>query len=330
MLNAAPWLYDWIFRTFFLDHRRCSPSVYPLDVIAARRLAPLVERYQPCAVISTFHLAGQVVGRMRLHGQLSMPSVVAITEPAAHRQWLHPGTDLFLCPYPWVAARARERTGIPAVAPGPLVDERFHRSVDPSRGRRILNLDGGECAVLISTGSWGVGQAFATAHGLAGRSGVRPVVLCGRNDELRRRIDELPGAQGLGWRDDLPELFAASAVLVDQSGGSTCAEAFAAGLPVVLYEPLPGHGRLGAEALASAGVASFAQDPQRLLADVRRLSRPGPDRNAQLARASAVFRQEPVEVLLRSLPAGGVRTVSRAGSRAHVLFPWVRARQQQG
>jgi UDP-N-acetylglucosamine:LPS N-acetylglucosamine transferase len=297
MLRVAPWLYEGVFWAFFCDHWLGEPGVYPLDALAARWLRPLIERYQPGVVVSTFHLAAQVVGRMRQRGQLGAPSVVVITEPVAHRLWLHPGTDMFLCPYPWVAEAARDRTGRPAWAPGPVVAECFHRRGDQARGRWSMQLRAGEDAVLVSAGSWGVGAAVTTASRLTKLEGVRPVVLCGHNEQLRRRISDQPGCRALGWRDDLPDLFAASVVLVDQSGGSTCAEAFAAGLPVVTHLPLPGHGRLGVRALAQAGLVSAAADGPALLDAVDRLRRSGVRRAAQLARAAAVFGQDPAEVL---------------------------------
>ncbi|MGH3843591.1 MAG: MGDG synthase family glycosyltransferase [Pseudonocardiaceae bacterium] len=299
MLRCAPWLYEGIFWAFFCDHRFGQPGVYPLDALAAQRLHPLIERYQPTVVVSTFHLAAQVVGRMRQRGQLAAPSVVVITEPVAHRQWLHPATDLFLCPYPWVAEVARERTGRPAWTTGPVVDDRFRRPAEGTIGRRSMQLRAGEDAVLVSAGSWGVGEATVTANLLTTLEGVRPVVLCGRNEHLRRRVAALPGCLALGWRDDLPDLFAASAVLVDQSGGSACAEAFAAGLPVVAHRPLPGHGRLGVRALAQAGLVAAARDGPALLDAVDRLRRVGARRQAQLARAVAVFVADPAEVLAR-------------------------------
>jgi UDP-N-acetylglucosamine:LPS N-acetylglucosamine transferase len=123
--------------------------------------------------------------------------------------------------------------------------------------------------------------------------------LCGRNEQLRRAVEvRLPGCRALGWRDDLPDLFAASAVLVDQSGGNTCAEAFATGLPVVLHAPLPGHGRLGARALAAGGVAWWAKDSDELLVAVDRLARPGVARDRQIEKAAAVFVRDPVDMLL--------------------------------
>lgn len=299
MLRGAPWLYEWVFWVFFCDHRHCRPGVYPLDALAVRGLCPIIARYRPGVVVSTFHLAAQVVGRMRQRGQLATPSVVVITEPAVHRLWLHPATDMFLCPYPWVAAAAHERTGRAACAPGPVIADRFRRPGDRSLGRRLMQLGSGEDAVLISAGSWGVGEAASTASLLAKLDGVRPVVLCGHNEQLRRRVAGLPGCRALGWREDLPDLFAASAVLVDQSGGSICAEAFGAGLPVVTHRPLPGHGRLGVRALAEAGLVSAAPDGPALLDAVDRLRRAGAGREEQLARAAAVFVQDPAEVLAR-------------------------------
>jgi UDP-N-acetylglucosamine:LPS N-acetylglucosamine transferase len=298
MLRRAPWLYDGIFRTFFLDRRRYNPGVFPLDVVAARQLRPLLDRYRPDAVVSTFHLAAQVTGRMRCRGQLDVPSVVMITEPVTHRQWLHRGTDLFLCPYPWVARQARQRTGTVALAPGPLVDERFRRHPDPAAGRATLQLADGEQAVLVSAGSWGVGGAAGTARSLCALPRVRPVVLCGRNEQLRRRIGRLPRCLALGWRDDIADLFAAAAVLVDQSGGSACAEAFAVGLPVVLHQPLPGHGRLGARALVDHGLATLAEDPDALVEQVGRLLDGGPLRDGQVATAARAFVSDPVQALL--------------------------------
>jgi UDP-N-acetylglucosamine:LPS N-acetylglucosamine transferase len=314
MLRGAPWLYESIFWMFFCEHRCGRAGVFPLDVLAAWRLRRILQSYRPDVVVATFHLAAQVAGRMRQRGRLAAPSVVVITEPAAHVLWLHPGTDLFVCPYPWIAVAAQQRTGRPACAPGPVVAARFLRPGVAARGRRSMELIPGEDAVLVSAGSWGVGAAQTTARLLTNLEGVCPVVLCGHNEQLRRRVAGLPGCRALGWRDDLPDLFAASAVLVDQSGGSTCAEAFAAGVPVVTHRPLPGHGRLGVQALAQAGLVSAAPDGLALLEMVDALRRPGPRRAAQLARAAAVFVQDPAEVLMRWVATEQAHRSGSAGS----------------
>ena len=50
-------------------------------------------------------------------------------------------------------------------------------------------------------------------------------------------------------------------VLVANAGGLTCLEAFAAKLPVVMFEPLPGHGEDNSRHMERAGIVSRAAGP---------------------------------------------------------------------
>jgi UDP-N-acetylglucosamine:LPS N-acetylglucosamine transferase len=297
MLRVAPWLYEGIYRAFFVPRERLQPSTSPMVTLAARRLGPVIADYRPTAVLSTFHLAGQAVGRLRKRGAVDAPGIVVITDAVAHALWLDRGNDLFVCVFPHVADEARRRTGRPAIAPGPIIDRRFGLDVDKAEGRRRLGLADDEDAVIISTGSWGVGDVVATARGLARLPGVRPTVLCGRNERLRAELSTVDGCLALGWRDDMPELLAGAAVLIDNAGGATCVEAFAAGLPVLEFRPIPGHGRAGVRALADAGLVSYANNETQLHAEVERLRRPGVERDAQCARARAIFAAEPASAI---------------------------------
>jgi UDP-N-acetylglucosamine:LPS N-acetylglucosamine transferase len=297
MLRVAPWLYEGIYRAFFVPRERLQPSTSPMVRLAARRLLPVIRDYRPTAVLSTFHLAGQAVGRLRSTGRLHQPGIVVITDAVAHALWLDRGNDLFVCVFPHVAAEAGRRTGRPAIAPGPIIDPRFTAPVDRAEGRRRLELADGEDAVIISTGSWGVGDVAATARRLAALDGVRPTVLCGRNERLRAELSTVEGCLALGWRDDMPELFAGASVLIDNAGGATCVEAFAAGLPVVDFRPIPGHGRAGVLALAEAGLVTYAPDENALVAAVDKLRKPGAERDAQCERAGAIFAAEPAAAI---------------------------------
>jgi UDP-N-acetylglucosamine:LPS N-acetylglucosamine transferase len=142
---------------------------------------------------------------------------------------------------------------------------------------------------------------------------VRPTVLCGRNKQLQSELSTVSGCVALGWRDDLPELFAAASVLVDNAGGATCVEAFAAGLPVVSFRPIPGHGRAGVSALAAAGLVSFAADETALCSAVQRLRVKGPDRDAQCALARQIFRDDPAAAITEWLRDAAAAEVLRPG-----------------
>ena len=92
-------------------------------------------------------------------------------------------------------------------------------------------------------GSWGVGPIAETFDVIARSEQFVPVVVCGRQERLRRRLSARGTGIVLGWTDQMPELMAASDVLVENAGGLTAMEALAAGLPVVTYRPIAGHGR---------------------------------------------------------------------------------------
>ncbi|GGP80889.1 MGDG synthase family glycosyltransferase [Streptosporangium pseudovulgare] len=295
---------------------RTSP-VSPLTLLAAAGLRRLVRRRPPSEVVSTFHLAAQAAGHLRRRGLLRAHSTVLLTDFAAHRLWLHPGNDRYLCPDRATARAVRAATGRPAACHAPVVRPGFHRpgpgagpdtGFTPGSGPGPGSAPGTgsgsgpawlppgvraeERLVLVSAGSWGVGEVEETAGVLAGSGRYVPVVLCGRNRELRRRLART--AIALGWCDDMPGLMAAAYALVDNAAGLTCREAMAAGVPVVSCRPIPGHGRDGVLAMARAGLSVYVPGPGELPAVLDRLGRDG-ERDRWAARAAALFAAPPVE-----------------------------------
>jgi UDP-N-acetylglucosamine:LPS N-acetylglucosamine transferase len=116
-------------------------------------------------------------------------------------------------------------------------------------------------------GVWGVGNLHGAAAAVASVAGVHPIVVTGRNESLRRRMladRALAGATVLGFSSDIPALMAASDVLIQNAGGLTCLEGFAARLPVVVFDPLPGHGEDNCREMAAAGLVTVADDARRL------------------------------------------------------------------
>lgn len=87
--------------------------------------------------------------------------------------------------------------------------------------------------------------------------------------------------------------------LVENAGGLTALEAMRAGLPVVTFDPIPGHGRENAAAMSSAGVSVWARDEKDLAARLQDLTRPGPVRDEQVWRASAIFGQDPAALIAK-------------------------------
>ncbi|MST34552.1 glycosyltransferase [Acidimicrobiaceae bacterium USS-CC1] len=148
-------------------------------------------------------------------------------------------------------------------------------------------------------------------------AGWRPVVVCGTNEALRRRLASA-GVTALGWVDDMAALMADADVLVDNAGGLTSKEALAAGLPVVVFRPIAGHGRDDAMAMAALGVSVVVDDARYLVPVLDRVSRPGHLREEQVRRGLDLFGGDAADQLLALLadlgrpPAGAGSTASAA------------------
>ncbi|MBO0821388.1 MAG: glycosyltransferase [Nocardiopsaceae bacterium] len=332
VIERAPVLYAGIYRAFFRGGFQCPgnvprPGSTPLAALAEDRLLDLLARHPADVVVPVFHLAAQVTGRLRARGALPVPSAVVMTEFEAHRQWLHPGNDLYLCHAEEIAAGIRRGTGCPAAGLGPIVDTRF-TDPEPTEGGLTgtaltgtaltgpgltgPGLTGSEPGLgdrplaLMSTGAWGIGSSLARTAALLHRDGYAPVILCGRNERLRRALaatleTAAPGATALGWVRDMPALMRAASVLVDNAAGQTAMEALAVGLPVIGYRPIPGHGADGVRLMARLRLSDYARDPGELRDSLRMLTRPGRARERRIAAGRAVFRPGAISALA-SLP----------------------------
>jgi UDP-N-acetylglucosamine:LPS N-acetylglucosamine transferase len=299
LLDRLPWLYD-------LALRFWARWPAPLEVFTARGAAAYedgllaeVRGFRPDVVVSVYNLASQALGRLRRAGVLDVPTVTYVTEPAAHPYWFHPGVDLHLAFLDTACAALASWGARRTARVAPLVRPPSAQCI-PGRAdaRQRLGLPAGAKVALLTGGAWAVGHLPRTAELLAASGEVVPVVMCGTNTRLQRQVRERGVGLAVGWTDDVPALMAAADVLVCNAGGLTCQEALAAGLPVVLFDPLPGHGRPGARALEDAGLAAWARRDGDLLALVDRLSSSSPERAAQLSRAAELFHDDPVDPIL--------------------------------
>jgi processive 1,2-diacylglycerol beta-glucosyltransferase len=217
-------------------------------------------------VVSTYPMSTQCIGGLRERGLIDVPVVTYLTDPAAHRSWVHPAVDHHVTVTQATADQGLADYGVPMVAGGPLVPARFTRPVTAAERQRVaeeLDLPTDRPVALLVAGSLGIGDVLTTVRDVAG-SGVLPLVLCGRNESLRRRVAAVPGAVALGWRTDVHVLMQLADVLVHNAGGLSFTEALVAGLPAVTYRAIPGHGRANAAVLDGAGLAPWVRTPEEL------------------------------------------------------------------
>ena len=224
-------------------------------------------------VVSTYMLSSQTLGQLKEAGLVNATLVTFLTDPAVHRTWVHPAVDHHVTVTEATAQQGQLEYHTPMQAVGGLVSPRFAEPVDPARREQLraeLGLSPDGLVILLATGSLGMGDVPNVVHSLSSSGVGEVVVLCGRNERLRKQLSAEPGVHALGWRDDVPELMAAADVLIHNAGGLSLTEALTAGLPAVTYRPIPGHGTANSQILADAGLAPWPHDDAELVDAIRK------------------------------------------------------------
>jgi len=264
MLVRAPWAYQRIYATT----ERAGGSG-PVARALLRTAEDRVLRALPPgtgAVVSTYPGASRVLGNLRLKGRLTVPALTYLTDFSVHPLWVADGVDVHLAAHTVPATQAQDAGARDVRVCGPVTNPRF-RPCDTeqrSRARTAFGLPEHAPLALLVAGSWGVGPVRRVALELRDCGAAVPVVVCGRNEALAEQLRADGIEHAYGWVEDMPGLMHAADVLVQNAGGLTSLEAFAAGLPVASYRCIPGHGLTNAAALDEAGAAVWIRDPADL------------------------------------------------------------------
>lgn len=217
------------------------------------------------AVIATHPFAAQSLGRLRRTGALQVPAITYLTDLSVHRLWVGDGVDAHLALHKVAAEQARAH-GAQAV-----------HVVRPAVSRSVIDAASGSPATpdqwdlptdrplcLVTGGAEGIGELAQSALDIAATGVAHPVVLCGRDATLKARLSGRSDLTALGWISDMARLYACVDLLVQNAGGSISLEGLAAGLAVISYRCLPGHGQTNAAALDTAGLARWVHDREDL------------------------------------------------------------------
>ena len=123
------------------------------------------------------------------------------------------------------------------------VRREFRGQIDRQAARArlgALGLDSEKFTILAMVGAEGSPNALANLARLAQLDlDAQILVISGRNEALRRHVEQLPARvrlRALGFVDNVAELMCAADLLLTKAGGVTLAEAFCSGVPVVVHD----------------------------------------------------------------------------------------------
>ncbi len=213
-----------------------------------RTMKKIVIETKPDVILMPYPTYTQAVLRALEAVDHRVPVDVIVTDLiGVHKLWFHTGADITFVPTGHVYRQALdagidktrvELTGLP-------VHPKFMKETrDPRTLRQALSWDQDKITGLI-VGSPRSGQTAAIAR-LLDRSGLdlQVAAISGGDEEA---FEELKATEWkgnvhiYGRTNNMPELMKASDFIICKAGGLIVTESLACGLPVILYEALPGQ-----------------------------------------------------------------------------------------
>ncbi len=317
LADRVPWLVDWGYDVSDQPFRRRGP----LDPWTRANASPAIgeiRRFRPTAIICTHFLPAQLVASLLLRGTIDARTAIVTTDYDFQGLWL---TSAF---HTLFVAREEGKVQLTALGlpPDRVTVTGIPISVPESQtGSRNSS---GPPKLLISAGASGGDYAVAVVRQtMHMRSPFVATIICGRNDELRRRIDELVQPAGdryrvLGFTADMPQLLREADLFVGKPGGLSASECMAAGLPMILVNPIPGQEVRNGDYLMEQGAAVRCNTPSTIGWKIDQLLRePGRLRNMQAA-AQRIGRPHAAAEVLRHLLDGPSRplVITRAAQKS--------------
>ncbi|MSR64837.1 MAG: glycosyltransferase [Verrucomicrobiae bacterium] len=286
LVGHAPELYALVFKK--TDNPILVRKLNRLRRLSARLLAQKfvkhLKRFRPDVVLCPHFLPLEIIGSLTM-GSTGVPACVRpestgrdacatrvktivtpftvciVTDFEAHALWMEPCVDLYCVAAEMTKARlvARGVPGANIAVTGIPIAAKFSAKANPAAVRYQYGLRDDLPTLLVLGGGFGVGPVKRILAELDKLSKpVQALVVCGRNEELRREIasqDHRHPTHVLGFVSNMHELMAVSDMIVTKPGGLTSSEALAMGKPLVIIDPIPGQEAANSDFLLEHGVA---------------------------------------------------------------------------
>jgi processive 1,2-diacylglycerol beta-glucosyltransferase len=282
------------------------------------RFARLVKQFKPDAVLCTHYSPLEVLGQMRAKaggtgfssvsvqrtkgistdntgeaktGKMPVPLCVSVvTDFEAHALWMDPGVDLYCVAAEETKARlvSRGARAGNVVATGIPIAAKFASKPAAVAVRKSLGLRDDLPVLLVLSGGFGMGPVAEILTELdKAPEDFQSLVVCGRNDELRRDLagqDRKHPTRVLGFASNMHELMAVADLIITKPGGLTSSEVLAMGKPLLIVDPIPGQEAANSDFLLERGAAAKANRVEDLPFRVEQLL--GSKKLAEMAKAA--------------------------------------------
>ncbi len=230
-------------------HNRARAYSRLMYLTMENRMRQMIREHPADVYVSVHSVLTRVTGHALSAQAMRPPFMVVVTDlVSTHMLWYDRRADRTLVPTTAAYERGL-RAGIPPEKmrnTGLPVNPRFMRNLPEKRtARETLGWEQDKPAILIVGGGEGMGPLYETARAInARRLDCQIAVIAGKNTALKAQLEASEWNQPThiyGFVTDMPRVMAASDIVATKAGPSTICEAAIAGVPVILYDYIPGQ-----------------------------------------------------------------------------------------
>ncbi len=243
-------------------------------------------REHPADLIVSVH---SLLTRTTMQGLMQFekrpPFMVVVTDlVSTHMFWYDKNVDLCIVPTQPAYDRGLQSGLSPdqmRITGLPVHPNFAQRLMDKADARKELGWDPDLPAILMVGGGEGMGALYETARAVNDmRLKCQLIVIAGRNQALKSKLEADRWHQPTHvypFVTNMPVLMAASDILVSKAGPATISEACIAGLPVILYDAIPGQETGNVEFVVEHDAGVYAPSPTEAAEAVAKWLGEGPE-----------------------------------------------------
>ena len=252
-----------------------------------RRLFPLIQEFQPDAIITTHPFVTEMISDLKADGKLDALLLCVMTDYGPHKTWLSDRVDAYIVSNEDMAENMVRSMNVPREKVYPFgipVHDVFFEKADKQAILRELELDENRMTILIMAGSFGVNNILSVFREIAELpQDFQMIIITGRNEKLYEAFEkEIPQSPKkcklVYFTNEVEKYMKASNLIVTKPGGLTISEALACNIPLAVFDAIPGQEEDNANFLMNHGMAvrigkgdSCAETIETLLQDENKL-----------------------------------------------------------
>jgi processive 1,2-diacylglycerol beta-glucosyltransferase len=319
LVKSAPNFLGWWYKTTDEPWRTDAMRLM-IDRLNTKPLVRFIRDFDPHITVCTHFMPAGIISHLIATEQLQAQLSIVVTDFDFHAMWLSRAFHRYFVAIDETKAHM-QMLGIPTdriTVSGIPIDPVFGKPVNRTRECVQLGLDPAKPILLLSAGALGVSPTdFILKQLLLHIERAQILVVCGRDEELRRRVEESVRNQHnrtvrvFGYTDEMPRLMKTADLYIGKAGGLTTAEAIASGLPMCVFNPIPGQEERNCDHLLEEGIAIKCNDLINLPYKISKLL-DDPARMAQMKRQALRFaKPDAAQTVVRTLIEDRLPPLSR-------------------